>query len=91
MLIGVFPGKWSFWYVCFLMIVSIDTSMCGKQIVLFFGQETFVVVETSKILLLFIYYYYFLKGLLLLKKHFETGMLMLPKTFIYFAILQYIQ
>ena len=41
------------------MIVSIDTIMCGKQIVLIFGQETlnFVVVETSKILLLFIYFF----------------------------------
>ena len=30
------------------MIVSIDTIMCGRQIVLFFGQET-VVVETCEI------------------------------------------
>ena len=40
-----------FWYVCLLMIISIDTTMCGEQIVLFFGQETVVVVETHEILL----------------------------------------
>ena len=61
------------------MIVSIDTIMCGKQIVLFFGQESVVVVETSKILLLLLLFFFNKKGLLLLKKHFETGMLMLPK------------
>ena len=59
------------------MIVSIDAIMCGQQIVLFFGPETFVVVEISKIILLFIFF--LKKGLLLPKKHFETGMLMLPK------------
>ena len=55
-------NRFFFWYVCLLMIVSIDTIMCGKQIVLFFGQESVVVVETSKILLLFIYlfiYFYY--------------------------------
>ena len=30
---------------------SIDTIMCGEQIVYFFGQETVVVVETHEILL----------------------------------------
>ena len=49
--------------------------MCVKQIVLFFGQETVVVVETCEILLLI----FFKKGLLLLKKHFETSSLMLPR------------
>ena len=49
------------------MIVSIDTIKCGRQIVLFFQQETVVVVETCEILLIFLK-----KGLLLLKKHFET-------------------
>ena len=33
------------------MMISIDTIMCGEQIVLFFGQETVVVVETHEILL----------------------------------------
>ena len=37
-------------FVCFKMIVSIDTIMCGRQIVLLFGQETVVVVETCEIL-----------------------------------------
>ena len=37
------------------MIVSIDTIMCGEQIVLFFGQETVVVVETHREILLFIF------------------------------------
>ena len=49
--------------------------MCGEQIVLFFGQETVVVVETREILL----FIFFKKGLLLLTKHFETSMSMLPK------------
>ena len=64
-----------FWYVCLLMIISIDTVMCGEQIVLFFGQETVVVVETHEILL----FIFFKKGLLLLTKHFETSMTMLTK------------
>ena len=33
------------------MIVSIDTIKCERQIALFFGQETVVVVETCEILL----------------------------------------
>ena len=37
--------------VCLLMIVSIDTIVCGEQILLFFGQATEVVVETCEILL----------------------------------------
>ena len=49
--------------------------MCGEQIVLFFGQETVVVAETHEILL----FIFFKKGLLLLTKHFETSMSMLPK------------
>ena len=70
------------------MIVSIDAIMCGKQIVLLFGQETFVVVETSKILLLLLLlllllFFFLKKGLLLLKKHFETGRLMLPKKYLF--------
>ena len=60
------------------MIISIDT-MCGEQIVLFFGQETVVVVETHEILL----FIFFKKGLLLLMKHFETSMLMLPKKYLF--------
>ena len=47
------------------MIVSIDTIKCGRQIVLFFQQES-VVVETCEILLF-------------MKKHFETVMLVLPQ------------
>ena len=58
------------------MIVSIDTIMWDRQIVLFFGQDT-VVVETCEILL-----FHFFKKKLLLKKHFETGMLLLPKNII---------
>ena len=49
------------------MIVSIETIMRGRQIVLFFGQVNVVVVETCEILL-----FIFKKRLLLLKKHFET-------------------
>ena len=37
-------------FLVLLMIISIDT-MCGEQIVLFFGQETVVVVDTHEILL----------------------------------------
>ena len=37
-------------FVCLLKIISIDT-MCGEQIVLFFGQETVVVVGTHELLL----------------------------------------
>ena len=80
MQIGVFPGKWIFWYAGLLMIVSIDTIMWGRQIVLFFGQDT-VVVETWEILL----FTFFKKRLLLLKKHFETDMLLLPKN-IFFTL-----
>ena len=58
------------------MIVSINTIMCDRQTVLFFGQETVVVVETCQIL----FFYFFKKRLLLLKKHFETGMITLPKS-----------
>ena len=37
------------------MIVSIETIMCGRQIVLFFGQDNVVVVETcEKLLFLFL-------------------------------------
>ena len=62
--------------------------MYDRQTVLFFGQETVLVVETCEILL----FIFFKKRLLLLKKHFETGMIMLPKNiFSYFVILQYIQ
>ena len=61
-------------FVC-LMIVSIDTIKCDRQIVLFFGQETVVVVETCEIPS----FIFFKKRLLLSKKHFETGMLMSPK------------
>ena len=62
------------------MIVSIDTIMWGRQIVLIFGQDT-VVVETCEILL----FIFLKKRLLLLKKHFETGMLLLPK-YIFFTL-----
>ena len=57
------------------MIVSINTIKCDRQTDLFFGQETVVVVETCEILL----FIFSKKGLLLLKKHFETSRLMLPK------------
>ena len=40
-------------FVCLLTIVSIDTSNCGRQIVLFFGLETVAVVDTCEILLYF--------------------------------------
>ena len=40
------------------MIVSIDTIKCGRQIVLIFGKETFLVVVTCEILLCI---YFFLK------------------------------
>ena len=59
------------------MIVSLDTIKCGRQIVLFFQQES-VVVETCEILLF-------------MKKHFETVMLVLPQNIFNFVILQYIQ
>ena len=48
------------------MIVSFDTIKCGRQVVLFFQQETVVVVETCEILLF-------------MKKHFETVMLVWPQ------------
>ena len=67
------------------MIVSIDTIKCGGQKVLFFEQETVVVVETCEVLL-----FIFLKNrLLLFKKHFETGTL--PKNIILLCHSQYIQ
>ena len=37
-----------FWYVCLLMIVSIDTIECGRQTVLFLiGKETAAVSSTD--------------------------------------------
>ena len=48
------------------MIVSIDTIMCGEQIVLFFGQETVVVVETREILL----FIFFKKGAVIVDETF---------------------
>ena len=73
------------------MIVSIDTIMCGQQIVLFFGQETFVVVGTSKILLLFIYFF-LKKGAAIAEETFRDWYVnVTKKKYIYFVILQYIQ
>ena len=67
------------------MIVSIDTIMCGKQIVLFFGQETFVVVETSKILLLFIYLfiYFFKKGAAIADETFRNWYVNVTKKYLF--------
>ena len=68
------------------MIVSIDT-MCGEQIVLFFGQETVVVVETREILLII-----FLKrGCYCWRNILKLVCQCYQKIFIYFVILQYIQ
>ena len=64
------------------MIVSIDTIMCGKQIVLFFGQETFVVVETSKILLLFIYLFFF-KGAAIAEETFRNWYVNVTKKYLF--------
>ena len=75
-----FLEKEFFWYVYHLLkIVSIDTIKCGRQIFLPFEQENvLVVVEACEIL---IFIYSFKKRLLLLKKHFDTVMLMSPNFF----------
>ena len=67
------------------MIVSFDTIKCGRQIY-FFHQETVVVVQTCEIPL-----FIFFKEAVIVEETFETVILMWPKFFFNFVILQYIQ
>ena len=55
-------------------IFSYDTIRCGRQIVLFFGQNCCCSRDMWNTIIHFLK-----KRLLLFKKHFETGMLMSPK------------
>ena len=74
------------------LFVSIDTSKCGRQIVLFFGQETVLLVVTCEILL-FIYLFIYLKkeAFIVEERFWNWYVNVAQKIFLYFVILRYIQ